>query len=185
MEYVDQDFQRIGKRLYAEGLIGGNVGNISVRVGEGFLITRTGIYLDNPGSPVFVPFEGDVPAIASSEYRVHRRVYRNTGYEAIVHAHPPNAVAASLVFDQVVPVDGEGELLCPRIPVAQGACGSEELAENIAQAIKTVPLVLARGHGTFAAGPDLDRAYQLTALAEHSCRILWLLDRFPGRSETR
>ncbi len=176
----NEDFERIGKRLFGEGLIGGNFGNISIRVEGGFLVTRNGCYLDKPGSPVYVPFEGEVSPVASTEYRVHRQVYRNTGHHAVVHAHPPHAVAASLVFDQIVPVDSEGELLCPRIPVVCGPCCSDVLAEYIADAMKISPLVLARGHGTFAAGCDLDQAYQLTALAEHSCQILRLLDLFPG-----
>ena len=41
------EFERIGKRLFAEHLVGGNFGNISVRKGdEGFFIKRTGAYLD-------------------------------------------------------------------------------------------------------------------------------------------
>ena len=96
----DYGFERIGKRLFAEHLVGGNFGNMSVRDGDaGFVIKKTGAYLDAPGEPVFVPFDGPVPKDASSEYRVHLAVYRSTPHKAIVHAHPPYAVAASLVAD--------------------------------------------------------------------------------------
>ena len=65
----DYGFERIGQRLFAEHLVGGNFGNISVRDGEqGFFVKRTGAYLDDPGDPVFVPFSGEVPKEASSEY---------------------------------------------------------------------------------------------------------------------
>jgi L-fuculose-phosphate aldolase len=169
------EFERIGKRLFTEHLIGGNFGNISVRKGdEGFFIKRTGAYLDVAGELVFVPLQGDAPHDASSEYRVHREVYRNTNHKAIVHAHPPCAVAASLVMDEVVPEDSEGEMLCPNIPVVQGAPGSQEIAENVARALSSSKLVIARGHGTFAAGKTLDEAYVYTSLAEHSCRVLIL-----------
>jgi L-fuculose-phosphate aldolase len=169
------EFERIGKRLFTEHLIGGNFGNISVRKGdEGFFIKRTGAYLDVAGELVFVPLQGDAPHDASSEYRVHREVYRNTNHKAIVHAHPPCAVAASLVMDEVVPEDSEGEMLCPNIPVVQGAPGSQEIAENVARALSSSKLVIARGHGTFAAGKTLDEAYVYTSLAEHSCRVLVL-----------
>ena len=71
------EFERIGKRLFAEHLVGGNFGNMSVRKGdEGFFIKRTGAYLDVAGALVFVPLQGDAPPDASSEYRVHREVYR-------------------------------------------------------------------------------------------------------------
>lgn len=171
---MHSEFERIGKRLFAEGLLCASFGNMSVRSGNGFFITRSGSYLDIPGSPVFVPIKGDVPEHASSEYRVHRATYGVTNHQAIVHAHPPHAVACSLSVDRIVPVDSEGTLLAPRIPVVGGAYGSDDLAEQVAGALKVYRVVVARGHGTFAAGENLDEAYSLTSLAEHSCRILFL-----------
>jgi L-fuculose-phosphate aldolase len=169
------EFERIGKRLFAEHLTGGNFGNISVRDGdEGFYIKKTGMYLDSAGEPVYVPLYGDVPPDASSEYRVHREVYRKTDHQAVVHAHPPCAVAASLVMDRIVPEDSEGEMFCAVIPVVPGAPGSQEIADNVAKALFSSKLVIVRGHGTFAAGKTLDDAYVFTSLAEHSCRVLYL-----------
>jgi len=169
------EFERIGKRLFAEHLVGGNFGNMSVRTEEGgFFIKRTGTCLDTAAEPVYVPLSGDAPKEASSEYRVHRAVYTTTNHAAIVHAHPPCAVAASLVMDEIVPEDSEGEMLCPRIPVVTGAPGTQEIADNVARALLTSKLVIARGHGTFAAGSTLDEAYMYTSLAEHSCRVLAL-----------
>ena len=171
----DSDFKLIGSRLFAEHLVGGNFGNMSRREGDrGFLIKRTGAYLDDPGEYVFVPFGGDVPQDASSEYRVHRAVYKRTPHLAIVHAHPPFAVAASLVMDSVIPLDSEGEMFCPLIPVVAGDPGSQALADNVADALVHSKLVIARGHGTFAAGKTLDEAFQLTSLAEHACKVLAL-----------
>jgi L-fuculose-phosphate aldolase len=148
---------------------------MSRREGDrGFLIKRTGAYLDDPGEYVFVPFGGDVPQDASSEYRVHRAVYKRTPHLAIVHAHPPFAVAVSLVMDSVIPLDSEGEMFCPLIPVVAGDPGSQALADNVADALVHSKLVIARGHGTFAAGKTLDEAFQLTSLAEHACKVLAL-----------
>jgi len=175
----DSDFERIGRRLFAEHLVGGNFGNISTRNGDtGFLIKRTGAYLDVPGDPVFVPFEGNIPANASSEYRVHLAVYRKNSCRAIVHAHPPCAVAASLVMDSIKPLDSEGEMFCPLIPVVSGAPGTQGLADAVAGALTHSKLVIARGHGTFAAGATLDEAFLLTSLAEHACKVLALKNLF-------
>ncbi len=171
----DSDFKLIGRRLFAEHLVGGNFGNMSRREGDrGFLIKRTGAYLDDPGEYVFVSFGGDVPQDASSEYRVHRAVYKRTPHLAIVHAHPPFTVAASLVRDSVIPLDSEGEMFCPVIPVISGNPGTQALADNVADALVHSKLVIARGHGTFAAGKTLDEAFQLTSLAEHACKVLAL-----------
>jgi L-fuculose-phosphate aldolase len=168
-----REFERIGKRLFAEHLVGGNFGNMSLRQGdEGFYIKRTGDYLDDVHELVFVPFEGVVPPQASSEYRVHLAVYRRSSHAAIVHAHPRAAIAASLLMDRILPEDSEGQMFCPEIAVVGGAPGSQEIADNVAGVLSRTKLVIARGHGTFAAGKTLDEAYQLTSLAEHSCRVL-------------
>jgi L-fuculose-phosphate aldolase len=44
----------------------------------------------------------------------------------------------------------------------------------VADALAHSKLVIARGHGTFAAGATLDEAFLLTSLAEHACKVLAL-----------
>ena len=169
----DYGIERIGKRLIVEHLVSGNFGNISVRENDtGFFIKKTGAYLDAPGDPVFVPFDGPVPKEASSEYRVHLSVYQKTPYRAIVHAHPPFAIAASLVTDEITPLDSEGVMFCPVIPVTTGAPGTPGLADAVSKVMLHHNLVIARAHGTFAAGATLDDAFQLTSLAEHACKVI-------------
>jgi L-fuculose-phosphate aldolase len=136
------DFERIGKRFFAENLVGANFGNMSVRKdADGFFITRTGECFDTPGEITFVPMEGDAPKDASSEYRVHRAVYKNSSHAAIVHAHPPYAVAVSLLLDNVIPKDSEGEMFCPVIRVVKGHPGTDELAEHVARCLAVAPVV--------------------------------------------
>jgi L-fuculose-phosphate aldolase len=78
--------------------------------------------------------------------------------------------------DRIEPLDSEGALFSPVIPVVTGPCGSQDLAVAVAvaRALTDAKVVVARGHGTFAAGKSLDEAYVYTSLAEHSCRILLL-----------
>jgi L-fuculose-phosphate aldolase len=77
-------------------------------------------------------------------------------------------------MDSVKPLDSEGEMFCPVIPVISGDPGTQALADNVADALVHLKLVIARGHGTFAAGKTLDEAFQLTSLAEHACKVLAL-----------
>lgn len=168
------EFERTGKRLFSEHLIGANFGNMSVRSGDGFLITRTGTFLDEPADLVYVPMEGAVPGDASSEYRVHRQIYRKTDHTAVVHAHPAFAVACSLCSDAIKPVDSEGLLFAPVIPVVNGPPGSEELGANVAEALSHTHVVIVRRHGTFAGGKSLEEGYIYTSIAEHCCRVLVL-----------
>jgi L-fuculose-phosphate aldolase len=178
------ELARIGRRILAEGLVSGNFGNASIRTEGGFLIKRSGAYLDDPGPLVQVPMEGAIPPGVSREALVHRAIYTLTPHVAILHTHPPHAVALSFGMDKIVPVDSEGMLLCPGIPVVNGDPGSQILGDRVAHALLHGKVVIARGHGAFAAGRDLEGAYLVTAAAEHACRILVyrkLLGRERGR----
>ena len=177
-EEIRAEFTKIGNRLVAEHLIGGNFGNMSIQQDEGFFITRTGSFLDDPGEPVYVPISGEVSPSASSEWRVHRTVYQDTRHRTVVHAHPPYAVAASLILDEVIPLDSEGKMFCPIIPIAHGEPGTQELADDVAECLALAPLCIAQGHGTFAAGKTLQEGYLFTSLGEHACRVLSLTQSF-------
>lgn len=162
-----------------EHLVGGNFGNMSVRIGEGFCITPTGSFLNDPKSVIYVPLQGDVPKQASSEYRVHRDIYTKTDAQAIVHVHPPYAVSASLVSDQesLIPIDSEGRMFAPTIRIVTGEPGTQDLATNVSDALVHAPSCIAAGHGTFSIGETLEKAYLLSSLVEHSCTVLMLTGR--------
>jgi L-fuculose-phosphate aldolase len=169
---LDKEFERIGHRLFAEHLVGGNFGNLSLRTADGFYITTNGAYLDMGEMPIHVPFEGPVPGNASSEFRVHREIYETTAHDAVVHAHPPYSVSISFSQDLIRTRDSEGLMFCPEIPVVEGEPGTVDLALRCAEALKESNIVIARGHGTFAAGKTLDEGYLYTSIAEHSCKVL-------------
>ncbi|MDR3101982.1 MAG: aldolase [Methanocalculaceae archaeon] len=169
------DFSRIGRRLFEEHLVGGNFGNMSIRHNGGYFITCTGSYLDaDPAQIVFMPGNGRVTPGASSEWRVHTAIYNEVPeHRAVVHAHPVHAVALSLLCgSEIAAVDSEGKLLAPTITVVDDAPGTQELADTVASHLKNANVVIARGHGTFAAGKDMDQAYLFTSLAEHCCKVL-------------
>jgi L-fuculose-phosphate aldolase len=167
------DLARVGRRVLAEGLVSGNFGNASVREGEVFHVKRSGAFLDDPGKLVPVPLEGEIPAGASREALVHREIYRLTPHRAILHTHPPHAVALSFDAEKIVPVDAEGLALCPAIPVVTGNPGSQVLGDRLAHALLHGKIAIARAHGTFAAGKDLEEAYLVTTAAEYACRVLF------------
>jgi len=105
---------------------------------------------------------------------VHRAIYQATSALAIVHTHPPYAIAQSLVKDEIVPVDSEGSYLLHKVPVvaAQLTAGSTEVAGLLPAWLKEYDIVMLRGHGPFAIGHLLEEAYQLTSVLEMACRIL-------------
>lgn len=159
------------------GLTGSHFGNISVRVGDRILITRSGSMLDEINENMVVECqlyqEDCFDTIASSEIVIHRRVYQETSALAIVHAHSPFAVVLSLLTedDHLTPTDTESKYFLHRIPLVSGGVGSTELARNLAEALSTHKAAIARGHGTFAAGKILEEAYVHTCSIEHACKV--------------
>ena len=182
---LDQ-FQRIGRDLFVAGLISSHGGNMSVRQGDRILITRRGSMLAQLEERDVIDIgleENDANVtLASTEIVVHRAIYQRTSALAVVHTHPPYAIAQSLVKDEIVPVDSEGSYLLHKVPVveAQLTAGSAEVAELLPRWLKEYDLVMLRGHGPFAIGHLLEEAYQLTSVLEMACRILTISEGLGG-----
>ncbi|HEX77178.1 MAG TPA: aldolase [Dehalococcoidia bacterium] len=174
-------FQSVGRDLFTRGLVSSHGGNLSIRQGDQLLITRRSSMLGNLEEQDLLEIGIDkntrVTPLASTELRVHRAIYEKTPAQAVVHAHPPHAIALSLTERHIVPTDMEGRNLLPRVPVlgwntrVSPGC----LAEAIVEALKEHPVVIIRGHGSFATGQLLEEAYHYTTVLEESCRILCLL----------
>ncbi len=175
---VLEQFQRIGRDLFVAGLVSSHGGNMSVRQGDRILITRRGSMLARLEERDVIEIgleQNDANVtLASTEIIVHRAIYQATSALAIVHTHPPYAIAQSLVKDEIVPVDSEGSYLLHKVPVvaAELTAGSKEVAELLPRRLKEYDLVMLRGHGPFAIGHLLEEAYQLTSVLEMACRIL-------------
>ncbi len=179
---VVEQFARIGRDLFVAGLISSHGGNMSVRQGDRILITRRGSMLAQLEERDVIETgldENDANVmLASTEIGVHRAIYQATSALAIVHTHPPYAIAQSLVKDEIVPVDSEGSYLLHKVPVVQTelTAGSKEVAEVLPRWLKEYDIVLLRGHGPFAIGHLLEEAYQLTSVLEMTCRILTIAE---------
>ncbi len=154
-------------------------GNLSVRREGEMVITRTGAMLGHitQGDLVRVPLEGEISPRASREALLHRASYLHTSAEALVHAHPVHAIALSFFRYTIVPKDAEGAYILPSVSVVEVSqpIGSQELAQAVAQVLKNAPIVVVKGHGTFAKGRGLWEAFYYTSVLEASCRVLWLL----------
>ena len=178
MNILDQ-FVLVGRDLHEGGLVTSHGGNLSVRVENRLVITRSGAMLGHLSQDDLVTLSLDDPhhPKASRELPLHLAVYQSTRARALVHAHPPYAVALSFTLDWIEPVDAEGSLVLPRVPVleVENPIGSQEVAQAVAGALKEFSVAVVRGHGTFARGWDLEEAYHYTSVLEASARILWLL----------
>lgn len=86
-------------------------------------------------------------------------------------------IALSEKVDVINPVDVEGAYYfkegAPVLAVTN-AIASDEVAEKIFPLFKIAPVVVVRGHGSFAIGKDLEDALHWTSSLEHSAKILLL-----------
>ena len=182
-----QDIAYWGKKLASSGLVSSRFGNISVRTKDGLMIKRTGVMLDSIESADDVIdislYTSRDDSIASTETPSHRAIYLATDAKAIIHAHPQFAVVESLLCkNEILPLDTEGIPFLGTIPIVDGDTGTQELCDNLARAYsksahpKGVKGVVNRGHGSFAAGPDLKDCFNTTAMIEHSSKVKYLFD---------
>ncbi len=87
------DFRSAGRTLFSLGLVKEAEGNLSTFDGGMLRITRTGARLDRleDADVVTGGMEREVLS-ASTDLEVHRRLYRERGPGAVVHAHPTGTV---------------------------------------------------------------------------------------------
>lgn len=176
------DISKFGKKLVDRGLVESSFGNISIRIADKMLITKSGSSLDEITEKSIVELDIDKTSslddIASSETIVHRTIYQKTPALAIIHAHPPFAVIESLLveYDLIVPLNVEGQYFLHEIPVVRGAAGTEELARINAEALLGHKSIIVFSHGTFSIGKTLEEAYFVTEQTEHSCKLKYYYD---------
>lgn len=172
----------ICRRLSAKNLLASADGNVSVRVSDDEIwITPAGqnkAFIE-PGDMALIALDGRVlHGNPSSERLMHLEVYRSCPKaRAIVHAHPPTAIAWTVARPDMKELPGEGlsELILAlgRVPVAPYARpGTAAMGEVLRPFLPgTRVMVLAR-HGAISWGEDLDEAYNGMERLEHVAGIL-------------
>jgi L-fuculose-phosphate aldolase len=148
--------------LELQGLSSGSAGNISVRWGEGMLISPSGATgaSVSPDCFVEVMLDGEVrgPGNASSEWAMHAEIYAHRpAARAVVHAHPDACVALSCqrrpipAFHYMVAAFGGDEIPCAEY----ASFGTQELAAAAADALEWHTACLLANHGMICYGPSL------------------------------
>ena len=171
------------RSLFDRGLSPGTFGNISVRAGEGFLMTPTGSSfgalepdrlsrLDADGGHA----GGDPP---TKESPLHLAMYeQRPDANAIVHLHSTYAVAVACLGDvdpeDVLPpltsyyVMRVGRL--PLVPYAKP--GDAALAEAVRKRARDAHALLLANHGPIVAGPSLDAAASAIEEIEETAKLV-------------
>lgn len=179
---LKQQIAEIARLCWERGYIGAIDGNISVRLDDGtLLVTPSGTikFLIQPDMIVRTDANG-VPlggGRASTEIRMHVTCYRERpDVHAVVHAHPPTAVAFSLVgMDMMAAVIPELVVTLGAIPTAPyGTPGTDELPNSIRDLIRCSDAVIMERHGALCVGSDLLDAYKKLEQIEHNAKITYM-----------
>jgi L-fuculose-phosphate aldolase len=168
------------RQSVSQGLNKGASGNVSVRLGEGFLITPSGLANDTlePDQMVLMDMEGQSSGNLkpSSEWRIHHDIYRaRPEVQAVVHAHSPHAVSLSCLrrgipsFHYMVAAAGGKDIRC----AAYATFGTQALSDAVLAALQDRRACLMANHGQVAVGASLDAALSLAVEVEELCAQYW------------
>ncbi|MEP3326217.1 MAG: class II aldolase/adducin family protein [Nitratireductor sp.] len=165
---------RYSREAVARGLSNATAGNLSIRHGDGMLITPSGVPPDvmEAGQIAEVAFDGRFEGNwkPSSEWALHAALYQaRPEAQAIVHAHPTYCVALSILrepmpaFHYMVAAYGGNEVPC----APYRTFGGPELARAVAETMGTrYRACLMANHGMIALGTSLDHAFTQTEKLE-------------------
>ena len=158
----------------------GKSGNVSARIGGGFLITPTALAYDaiRADDIVEMTLEGEVRGSRepSSEWRFHRDIYRSRAdAQAIVHTHAPFATSLACMhrgippFHYMVAVAGGKDIRCA--PYA--TFGTQDLSDHAVAALTGRQACLLANHGMIALGASLEHALALAVEVETLAEMYW------------
>ena len=126
-----------------------------------------------------INLNGDVLAgNPSSEKLMHLEIYKSSPVaKAVVHAHPPTAIAWSIAAPELAQLPGDclSEVILatgniPFVPYARP--GTEQMGLVLKPFLPKHRALILRSHGAVAWGADLDEAYRGMERIEHSAQIL-------------
>lgn len=168
------------RRLLSAGLNSGSAGNVSVRLGDIFLISPSGVHPERveAGGVVELRCDGSHAGryVPSSEWPFHLALYaQRPELGAIVHTHSPFATTLACQRREIPPFHytvarfGGDNLRC----AGYAAFGSQQLSATVCEAMRDRQACLMANHGAVVAGRDLDEALDLAFELELLCQLYW------------
>ena len=168
------------KKLAELGLNKGTSGNASVRTDKGFLVTPSGMAVEQMSATSMVEVDMNGQAISagkpSSEWRFHRDIYQaRHEIQAIVHTHSMFATSLSCLrqnippFHYMIAVAGGKDIRCAEYALF----GTQELSDAAIVALENRKACLLANHGMIALGKTLDQAVSIAVEVETLCEQYW------------
>ncbi len=187
----------VAREIYGRKLSGATDGNLSVRVGADRVVTTpSGVHKGRltPERMVVVDLQGRVvgrPAAGadgkalkpSSELALHLAAYRaRPDVGAVIHAHPPNAIAYTLAGGQLSEtLVSEVVFACGQIATAPYTTPTtQQVPAMLAEYLRCYDVVMMLRHGSVTVGRDLDSALARLDALEHTAGIYCMVRMLGG-----
>jgi L-fuculose-phosphate aldolase len=165
------------RRMNATGINQGTAGNLSARLGEGFLITPSSLPYDTMAAEDIVEMGFDGSYIGrrpSSEWRFHRDILKaRPDVNVVLHCHSLYATSVAChhrtipAFHYMVGVTGGATLRC----AAYATFGTQALSDAAVAALEGRMACLLGQHGQISLGTTLDGALWMAVEVETLARM--------------
>jgi len=165
----------VAQEIDRAGFCPSKSGNVSARLGDGLLITPSGLPYarTTPDDLIHLALDGAVlsgKGKPSSEWPFHTEIYKaRPDAQAIVHTHSPRATALASTrrgipaFHYMIALCGGADIRC----ADYATFGTPELAANAVKGLEGRKAVLLANHGVIALGGSLAGAHQIVAEVEN------------------
>lgn len=180
------------KSLHSRGLMTGVGGNASARqMGEEKAwITPSGLYKPdlNPSDLIKIDLEGKViegmfkPSI---EWYFHTAIYKKrTDVNAILHTHSPFTMGLALANVKLRPITLEAATMLADVPILPFKYpGTEELGNQVGDAILGKRAAILQNHGVITVGFDLIEALSTVEILEEVAIMTFVASTFGAPEE--
>jgi L-fuculose-phosphate aldolase len=166
--------------LQTLGLNQGTSGNTSIRQGDGFVITPSGMPINemNANSMVEMNMHGEAISAGkpSSEWRFHRDIYQaRPEVGAVIHTHAMFATTLACLrkdippFHYMIAIAGGDNIRCADYALF----GTQALSDHAIEALRDRKACLLGNHGLIALGADLKKAVAVAIEVESLCEQYW------------
>ena len=170
------------QKMAEAGLNKGTSGNVSIRLNDGFLVTPSGVPVEQltANSMVYMDWEGrpESGKKPSSEWRFHRDILQaRPEVGAVVHSHSVFATTIACMgrdvppFHYMIATVGGDDIRCA--PYA--LFGTQALSDSAVAALQDRKACLLAHHGMIAVGKTLPQALAMAVEVENLCEQYWRL----------
>lgn len=179
-----------GRSLHQQGLLAAKDGNLSYRISDQLILmtprAQSKLRL-KPEAIAEISLENHIHfGSPSSERLMHLAIYRHVPMaKAVVHAHPPNAIAWSLARPEwkELPIASLPEIILaagsiPIVPYVQP--GTHEMGEALLPFLPSCRILILARHGVVCWGESLEEAADGIERVEQVCHILKLAHELGG-----